>query len=79
MAKDLVEVIKQNPGGTFVIDNDCWWYVAAKQSDAGDPIYLAEDGEVTKRGDGGYGSGNCYGGDVLQALAEIVGVKVQSV
>jgi hypothetical protein len=27
----------------------------------------------------GYGSGNCYGGDILQALAKIVGVKIESV
>ncbi len=29
--------------------------------------------------DNGYGSGPNYGGDVLQALAKIVGVKVESV
>lgn len=39
----------------------------------------ASDGDVIKLGDGGYGSGNCYGGDILQALAKIVGVKVESV
>jgi hypothetical protein len=40
---------------------------------------LASDGEVKSLGDGGYGSGNCYGGDILQALAAIVGVTVTSV
>ncbi len=71
--KDLVQIIRDNPGATFTIDNDCWWMNAA------DGTELAEDGEVTPLGDGGYGSGNCYGGDVLQALAVIVGVKIKSV
>lgn len=30
-------------------------------------------------GDGGYGSGHCYGGDILQALAVIVGINIESV
>jgi len=34
---------------------------------------------VKPLGYGGYGSGNCYGGDILQALAAIVGVRVESV
>ena len=40
---------------------------------------LANYENIKPLGDGGYGSGNCYGGDILQALAQIVGVKVESV
>lgn len=72
--KDLAQLIKDNPGATFTIDNDCWWMMAADGE-----TELASDSDVIRKGDGGYGSGNCYGGDVLQALAEIVGVKVKSV
>lgn len=88
--KDLVQVIRDNPGGIFTVDNDCWWYkpplpkpeaeMTTEDWEAYDDApYLAEDGCVIERGDGGYGSGNCYGGDILQALAEIVGVKIESV
>lgn len=31
------------------------------------------------RGDGGYGSGESHGGDILQALAAIVGMTIESV
>jgi hypothetical protein len=40
---------------------------------------LADEKTINPLGDGGYGSGNCYGGDILQALALIVGLKVESV
>lgn len=89
--KDLVKIIRDNPGCVAVIDNDCW-YLYREHPD-NNPIdenhavawerwdknnLLARDGEVKSLGDG-YGSGSCYGGDVLQALAAIVGVKVESV
>ena len=91
--KNLVQIIKDNPGCVAIIDNDCWSlhkkHPHEKPHD-GDDCYdqwekwdkeneLASDGEVIELGDGGYGSGNCYGGDLLQALALIVGVKVESV
>jgi hypothetical protein len=88
--KDLVELIKQNPGARFIVDNDSWsmhkpfpdgfdgWDEEA-QDHWTDASQLVGDDEVTARGDGGYGSGNCYGGDILQALAEIVGVEIESV
>lgn len=89
--KDLVEIIKANPGCWAVIDNDDWYLYAAwpksyeKMSDEeidewqdGDGL-LARAGDVKPLGDGGYGSGNCYGGDILQALAIIVGIKIESV
>jgi hypothetical protein len=40
---------------------------------------IACDADVKPLGDGGYGSGSCYGGDILQALAQIVGIKIRSV
>lgn len=72
--KDLVEIIKANPGCVVTVDNDDWWITSA---DGKELVEASED--IVPRGDGGYGSGCCYGGDVLQALAEIVGIKVQSV
>lgn len=88
--KDLVQIIRDNPGCVATIDNDCWWLRKAppkpvdEMTDAEWDAYhedglLAKDGEIEPLGDGGYGSGNCYGGDILQALAMIVGVKVESV
>jgi hypothetical protein len=40
---------------------------------------VSSDDNIVKLGDGGYGSGNCYGGDILQALAKIVGMRIESV
>lgn len=41
---------------------------------------LAHSNNIIKSlGDGGYGPGNCYGGDILQALAVIVGIKIEGV
>lgn len=88
--KDLVQIIKDNPGCIATIDNDCWWIRKAppkpidemtetELDDWHDNGVLARDGEIEPLGDGGYGSGCCYGGDILQALAVIVGVKIESV
>lgn len=94
--KDLVQIIRDNPGCIAVIDNDTWWLLREPsnknphEDDETDEGYekaeawdeankLADDSDVKEIGDGGYGSGNCYGGDVLQALAKIVGIKIQSV
>lgn len=90
MPKDLVKIIKDNPGCVAIIDNDSW-SLHREHPDKG-PEYdspnreawekaneLANDGNIKELGDGGYGSGNCYGGDILQALAKIVGIKVESV
>lgn len=86
--KNLPEIIKANPGCVAIIDNDCW-SLYKKHPDTAPDDYdkwlkanlLASDGDEFKPplGDGGYGSGNCYGGDLLQALAVIVGMKVESV
>ena len=89
MAKDLVQLIRDNPGAVFTVDNDSWWMQPAppkpaeEMTDAEWDEYndteLARDGDVISLGDGGYGSGCSYGGDILQALAAIVGVKIESV
>lgn len=73
MKKDLVKIIKENPGCKAIIDNDCWLLKNKKGRDL-----ASSYDEIVERGDG-YGSGNCYGGDILQALAEIVGIKIESV
>lgn len=93
MNKDLAQIIKDNPNAFAIIDNDCWFLY--KESPDMNPYrdsddwnaareweednLLVTDGEVEYIGDGGYGSGNTYGGDILQALAQIVGLKVESV
>lgn len=90
--KNLPEIIKANPGCVAIIDNDCWYLYKndpeTAPEDAGDEYdkwmrvnLLASDGDEfdPRLGDGGYGSGNCYGGDVLQACAIIAGVKIKSV
>jgi hypothetical protein len=91
--KDLVQIIKDNPGCFARIDNDNW--TLYKVAPSNNPIEdecstdwdkweeqntLADsDQDLKPLGDGGYGSGNCYGGDILQALAIIVGVTIESV
>ena len=88
--KDLAQVIRDNPGAVFTVDNDNWWMMPPppkpvdQMTDDEFDAYndygnaLANAGNVIRKGSG-YGSGNCYGGDILQALAEIVGVKIESV
>jgi hypothetical protein len=87
--KDLAQIIRDNPGCVAVIDNDGWTLYKSDPADCPDDeddfdvwekeIVLANDGDVKPLGDGGYGSGHCYGGDILQALAKIVGIEVRSV
>lgn len=87
--KDLVQLIRDNPGAVFTVDNDCWnmkppppkpvLEMTDAEWDAWSDTRLADDRDVITIGDGGYGSGCSYGGDILQALAVIVGVKIESV
>jgi hypothetical protein len=93
MAKKLVDIIKKNPGCIATIDNDCWWlkknvpepanfdnWTYEAQEEWRKDIELAtSDDEFSDVHNCGYGSGNCYGGDILQALAKIVGITVESV
>ena len=89
--KDLVRIIKDNPGCVAIIDNDNWHLVKTTSypEDFDDWTWeeqevweqeqeLARDGEVKEYGDAAF-AGNCYGGDILQALAQIVGIKLESV
>ncbi len=89
MKKDLVRIIRDNPGCIATIDNDMWWLYKAPPKPVEDMSWdeyddwqedglLAKEGEVNPLGTG-YGSGGRYGGDILQALAVIVGIKVESV
>lgn len=80
--KDLVQIIRDNPGATAVIDND-WWGLYKRppsevEDDESNELITCDD-DFKPLGDGGYGSGCTYGGDILQALAVIVGLKVESV
>ncbi len=76
---DLAEWINSNPGVTFTVDNDGWYVNAPEDIDNEDSDVIIDDTMVAPKGDGGYGSGCTYGGDILQALAEIAGVKIESV
>jgi hypothetical protein len=90
--KNLAQVIRDNPGGVAIVDNDSWTLYREDPAnnphdesgdfDAADEWSmaneLASDNDVERVGDG-YGSGNIYGGDILQALAAIVGTTVESV
>lgn len=90
--KDLVQIIRDNPGCVAEIDNDSWqlrkevpegfvdlhWTKQERWYDE-NQLACSDDKFDPPLGDGGYGSGNCYGGDILQALAKIVGIKVESV
>ena len=89
MAKDLVQIIKDNPGCIATIDNDSWWLHRAppmlvedmsetEYDDWRDFGVLACDSDVESIGMG-YGAGCAHGGDILQALAIIVGIKIESV
>ena len=82
MKIDLAKWINENPGATFTVDNDWWTAVpkgAIEDENTGEYEGSINAEDVIAKGDGGYGSGHCYGGDILQALAEIVGVKIESV
>ncbi len=90
---NLPELIKNHPNAVATIDND-WWELNAEHPDNNpfdeddgnwdrwnekNRLASSNDTFVPRLGDGGYGSGNCYGGDLLQALALIVGLKIESV
>jgi hypothetical protein len=76
--KDLVQIIRDNPGCLAIIDNDDWWiWRDEAHRESGEPPIATAD-EVLSIGSG-YGSGCSYGGDILQALALIVGITVESV
>lgn len=87
---DLVKAIRENPGCIATIDNDMWWLDRAKpesydqmsdeeKDDWHQRSEIVRSSDPIVRRGSGYGSGNAYGGDILQALAEIVGMHIESV
>lgn len=85
MSKDLIQIIKDNPGCVATIDNDAWWIHAAPpkpvEGMGGDGYDdLGAGGELVHDGEVECGrSGHLYGGAILDALAKIVGMKIESV
>jgi hypothetical protein len=88
--KNLVQIIRDNPGCVAIVDNDSWSLYKSHPNNV-DWSEVDEDewyktNELASSEDAfndlpmdGYGAGNCYGGDILQALARIVGITVESV
>ena len=65
--KDLVQIIRDNPGCVAQVDNDAWYLYAAD----GETL-LADDSDTASLG----GSGG-YGSDLLVALGLIAGVRIE--
>jgi hypothetical protein len=92
-SKNLVQIIRDNPGCIATIDNDHWtlrkstpvptdfddWNTRGQNKWQEEQELATASDNFGSLGDGGYGCGNCYGGDILQALAIIVGIQVESV
>lgn len=87
--KDLIKIIKANPGCWAEIDNDCWSLFKempdfSKLSD--DEITLwwetarlaSSNDELEELPGAIYQADNCYGGSLLKALAAIQGVGLES-
>ena len=84
--KDLVQIIRDNPGCVATIDNDCWWLHTAPPKPVEDLTADEYDvwqdtGELANATDiEPIEGGGCYDGrDLLAALAVIVGIKIESV
>lgn len=89
--KDLVQIIKDNPGCVAIIDNSFWTLRKKEPEDFNawdeltqeqwlDTAELVNSEEKFQYLQGElYQFGNCYGGDIILALAEIVGIEVNSV
>lgn len=78
----LIKILQEEKHIVVTIDNDCWWIERSErhpeyEEDSEDNV-LIDDTDIPYY-DSGYGCGNTYGGDILQALAIIHGVKVESV
>jgi hypothetical protein len=88
--QNLAEIIAANPNCHAVVDNDCWWLYrvhpdqnphdhGSDEADAwDDKNEIARDSTVAPVGSG-YGSGCQYGGDLLQALAKLQNMTIESV
>lgn len=87
--KDLVQIIKDNPGCTLILDNDSWQLTKGDPEPDGfdDWTYEAEvewlDSQQLACDRDKFANGRhgqiCYGRGVLEALADIVGIKVEDV
>lgn len=80
--KNLVEIIKANPGCVAIIDNDQWTLYKAdptEENDGPDNELASSDDYLEPMAGSTYQEDNCYGGGLLRALAVIVGVKLESV
>ena len=95
--KDLVQIIRDNPGCVAIVDNDSWTLHKKhpyddnpydEETDENDAYYdWQEQNEIAcdrnikslRHVASPYWNGHCYGGDILQALAVICGVKIESV
>lgn len=89
--KNLVQIIKDNPGCTAIVDNDSWYLMKAKppgfdnfseqeKDEWSDNAQLASSHDELTWPKGRVGfSSCCYGCDILEALAIIVGINVESV
>lgn len=80
--KDLVQIIRDNPGAVAIVDNDCWTLYSRNPyecDDAKEFELASSEDSLVQLGDGGYGSGCTYGGDLLQACAVIAGIRIESV
>ncbi len=74
MMKNLVNIIKDNPNCLAVIDNDCWFIYSLEEEEL-----VSSYDELEPLKGNTYQSNNCYGGAILLALAEIAGIKIESV
>ena len=94
MKKNLVQIIKDNPNCTVIVDNDCWeisnygsypddfdkWESDKQDEYYENEVILASSADDLMPLEGSVYQGlNCYGGAVLLALAEIVGINIRSV
>ena len=75
---DLAEWIKNNKNCVFVVDNDCWFAYADKNEDDFDQEPDISDRDMCSEQMGYIGT-HVYGGDILQAMAFILNVKLESV
>lgn len=89
--KDLIQIIKDNPGFTAIVDNDSW-YLAGPETpeeraawDAGDDerAEALRDARTLATSRDAFTNpkhgGICYGEGLLHAMAEMAGGKVEGV
>lgn len=90
--KDLVQIIKDNPGAIAIVDNDGWSLHTAEWNEPPDfndepnayenweeQNTLADSSdELSPLKGSTYGGPDAYGGALLLALAEIANINVES-